>query len=126
MRTEDKKLLYKNSAFICAFALIFICYCYIGSRLIESSEISKTTSVEIIKEKKVLVIDAGHGGEDGGAIGVNGVLEKDLNLAIPKDLWGYAHHLFIFHGRRTCHSRKPNCKECKLQDFCTYFRGRDE
>ena len=53
-------------------------------------------------------------------------VEKDLNLAIPKDLWGYAHHLFIFHGRRTCHSRKPNCKECKLQDFCTYFRGRDE
>ena len=31
---------------------------------------------------KVIIIDAGHGGEDSGAIGVTGVLEKDLNLAI--------------------------------------------
>lgn len=29
-----------------------------------------------------VVLDAGHGGEDGGAIGVNGVLEKDLNLSV--------------------------------------------
>ncbi len=29
-----------------------------------------------------IVIDAGHGGEDGGASGVNGALEKDLNFAI--------------------------------------------
>lgn len=29
-----------------------------------------------------VIIDAGHGGEDGGASGVNGVLEKDLNLMI--------------------------------------------
>lgn len=28
------------------------------------------------------VLDAGHGGEDGGAVGVNGVYEKDLNLRI--------------------------------------------
>ena len=31
---------------------------------------------------KVIIIDAGHGGEDSGAIGVNGQKEKDLNLAI--------------------------------------------
>lgn len=29
-----------------------------------------------------VVLDAGHGGEDGGAIGVNGVFEKDLNLSV--------------------------------------------
>ena len=32
--------------------------------------------------EKVIVIDAGHGGEDSGAIGVNGAYEKDLNLTI--------------------------------------------
>ena len=36
--------------------------------------------------KRIIIIDAGHGGEDGGAIGINGVHEKDLNLMIAKDL----------------------------------------
>ena len=30
--------------------------------------------------------DAGHGGEDGGAVGVGGVVEKDINLAIAQNL----------------------------------------
>lgn len=34
------------------------------------------------KETPVIIIDAGHGGEDGGATGTNGVLEKDLNLTL--------------------------------------------
>ena len=29
-----------------------------------------------------VILDAGHGGEDGGAVGVNGVMEKDINLTI--------------------------------------------
>ena len=29
-----------------------------------------------------VILDAGHGGSDGGAVGVNGALEKDLNLAV--------------------------------------------
>lgn len=31
---------------------------------------------------RVIIIDAGHGGEDSGAVGINGAYEKDLNLAI--------------------------------------------
>jgi N-acetylmuramoyl-L-alanine amidase len=34
------------------------------------------------KAAPVIIIDAGHGGEDGGATGTNGVLEKDLNLSL--------------------------------------------
>jgi len=37
----------------------------------------------------VVILDAGHGGEDCGTIGINGVLEKDLNLAVSKYLAGY-------------------------------------
>lgn len=46
---------------------------------------------EINKDKDkwnfdVIVIDAGHGGKDAGAIGVNGVKEKDVNLAVALKL----------------------------------------
>lgn len=36
------------------------------------------------KDKTVIVIDPGHGGEDPGKVGVNDVLEKDLNLQVAK------------------------------------------
>ncbi len=34
----------------------------------------------------IIVIDAGHGGKDSGAVGPNGLLEKDVSLAIAKKL----------------------------------------
>lgn len=37
-------------------------------------------------KKHIVVVDAGHGGNDPGKVGVNGVKEKDLNLAIAKEL----------------------------------------
>ena len=37
---------------------------------------------ETIAEKKVVVIDPGHGGYDSGAVGINGILEKDIVLKI--------------------------------------------
>ncbi len=35
-----------------------------------------------LAERNTVIIDAGHGGEDPGAIGINGVYEKDINLSI--------------------------------------------
>ncbi len=40
-------------------------------------------------KKRTVVIDAGHGGEDCGTIGVSGVYEKDLNLEIAFKLGEY-------------------------------------
>jgi N-acetylmuramoyl-L-alanine amidase len=44
---------------------------------------------QILQEKKLptVIIDAGHGGEDCGAIGTNGALEKDINLRIATELY---------------------------------------
>jgi N-acetylmuramoyl-L-alanine amidase len=47
-----------------------------------SSDSGFSTAVPTV----VVVIDPGHGGEDGGASGTNGVYEKTLNLAIAKIL----------------------------------------
>jgi N-acetylmuramoyl-L-alanine amidase len=37
-----------------------------------------------IKDKKIVIIDPGHGGKDFGAIGLNGTMEKDIVLSIAK------------------------------------------
>ena len=39
-------------------------------------------SSDNITENNIILLDAGHGGEDGGAVGVGGIIEKDINLAI--------------------------------------------
>ena len=38
------------------------------------------------REKKVIIVDAGHGGVDGGATGCTGTIEKNVNLNIAKKL----------------------------------------
>lgn len=39
---------------------------------------------------RTLVIDAGHGGFDGGAVGVNGTAEQDINLSIARSVYALA------------------------------------
>ncbi len=43
-------------------------------------------AADAIPYEKIIILDAGHGGEDSGAVGVNGVLEKDLNLEITLEI----------------------------------------
>jgi len=45
-------------------------------------------------------------------------IEKDLMEIVPKDKWGRFADLLIFHGRRVCKARKPNCEMCVLKDLC--------
>jgi N-acetylmuramoyl-L-alanine amidase len=42
----------------------------------------RAEEVARIAERKTVIIDAGHGGEDCGTIGISGVYEKDLNLEV--------------------------------------------
>jgi endonuclease-3 len=43
-------------------------------------------------------------------------VERQLRALLDKDIWSLGHHLIIWHGRRCCHARKPECERCPLND----------
>ncbi len=48
-------------------------------------------------------------------------VENQLKQAIPKEDWSKAHHWLIYHGRRVCHSQRPDCANCTLKDYCKHY-----
>ena len=49
-------------------------------------------------------------------------VEAGLNKAIPKSDWSSAHHWLIWHGRKVCHSQRPDCENCTLAKVCDYAK----
>jgi endonuclease-3 len=45
-------------------------------------------------------------------------IEKDLIKVVPRESWTLWSHLLIWHGRRRCSARKPDCTQCELQSLC--------
>jgi endonuclease-3 len=45
-------------------------------------------------------------------------IEQDLIKIVPKDKWMRITDLLIFHGRRVCTAKKPNCAGCVLNKIC--------
>ena len=43
-------------------------------------------------------------------------VEMQLREILPRERWSHAHHLIIWHGRRICHARGPECDRCPLWD----------
>ena len=45
-------------------------------------------------------------------------IEQDLMAIIPQNKWIQFSHQLIWHGRRVCFARKPNCAACNLESLC--------
>ena len=45
-------------------------------------------------------------------------VEAELTALLPRERLLEAHHVFIWHGRRMCHARKPLCSECPVEREC--------
>lgn len=48
-------------------------------------------------------------------------IEQDLLKIFPKEYLKDINHLFVWHGRNTCDSRKPNCENCCVKEYCKYY-----
>ena len=50
-------------------------------------------------------------------------IEQDLLKIFPKEYFKDINHLFVWHGRQTCDSRKPNCESCTIKNYCNYYKN---
>lgn len=50
-------------------------------------------------------------------------IEQDLLKIFPKKYLKDINHLFVWHGRNTCDSRKPKCDVCTVKKFCKYYNS---
>jgi endonuclease-3 len=49
-------------------------------------------------------------------------IERDLQKLVPRERWGLFPHLLIWHGRRVCLARAPQCERCVLSEVCPSSR----
>ncbi|SVA90234.1 uncharacterized protein METZ01_LOCUS143088, partial [marine metagenome] len=47
-------------------------------------------------------------------------VEKILNKITPNKFKHHAHHWLILHGRYVCKSRKPDCPNCVVREYCNF------
>ncbi|NGO37944.1 endonuclease III [Limisphaera ngatamarikiensis] len=45
-------------------------------------------------------------------------IEQELMQLVPRELWTQFSHWLIWHGRRRCTARKPDCEHCELRELC--------
>lgn len=105
-----KKLLYitinfkrfLSVAIICviSFAFVFL----LDMVYIRTSASAETSASAVNTGLPVVIIDSGHGGEDGGTSSSSGIIEKDINLQISKKL----ESLFLMSGFKTIMTREDD------------------
>ena len=45
-------------------------------------------------------------------------IEQELMKLVPRELWTLFSHWLIWHGRRRCSARSPDCPDCELRKLC--------
>lgn len=91
-------------AIITAFLIILSAMLYLTFMANSSAE--ETSSNPFMR--KTVIVDAGHGGDDGGAIGIDGTVEKDINLDIALKL----EKILKFYGFNVIMTRTEDVMTC--------------
>lgn len=71
----------RKSTFMGIGAVMFLLGCYALIQTVVTKNVLRA-SAYAMQQPFTIVIDAGHGGDDGGAVGVSGTLESQINLSI--------------------------------------------
>ncbi|HEU0010580.1 MAG TPA: endonuclease III [Verrucomicrobiae bacterium] len=45
-------------------------------------------------------------------------IEQDLMKLVPREQWTLLSHWLIWHGRRRCDARRPDCVQCEIRKLC--------
>ena len=48
---------------------------------------------------------------------------KELEALYDKKYWKDVNTLFVLYGRYHCTARNPACKDCRIKQFCEYYKG---
>lgn len=91
-------------AIITAFLIILSAMLYLT--FMANFSAAKASSMPITQ--KTVIVDAGHGGDDGGAIGIDGTVEKDINLDIALKL----EKILKFYGFNVIMTRTQDVMTC--------------
>ena len=91
-------------AIITAFLIILSAMLYLT--FMANSSAAETSSNPFMR--KTIIVDAGHGGDDGGAIGIDGTVEKDINLDIALKL----EKILKFYGFNVIMTRTQDVMTC--------------
>lgn len=52
--------------------------------------------------------------------------DKELDKILPTEIKKKIHHPLVLFGRYHCMARKPKCKNCKILQFCKYWKENQE
>ena len=100
------------------FLLLFLLFsCILTYIAVRSSPSAQAAQNEPDPLDFTVVIDAGHGGEDGGAVSASGIVEKNINLAIAKKL----QTMLEMNGIKVVMTRET---DILLYDRAVDYRGR--
>ena len=104
-----------------ALAYVVVVSLFLGAAWFGSRTVTVMAQKEAADHASVVVIDAGHGGEDGGAVSCTGIKEKEINLEISLRLNDLLHLL----GCRTRMIRTTDVSVCTEGDTVAQRKASD-